>query len=253
MTAKRVIACVHVKDGRLLAPVGIPGQLDATDPVEAALSLAKAGADEVYVLDATASLDGRPPAVALVRRIAQKTRVPIVLGGGVRTISDAREIFEAGAARVAVNTAAVENSEIISDLSGEFGSERVVIAIDARNEGAGWTVHTHTGTRNTHIDAITWGQETEAQGAGEMLLTSLDRTGTRTGYDVDLVHAVGDEVEIPVLAAGGAGTLEHFAAVLQGEKPAGAVAASVFLSGKLTVRAVKEHLRSRGIEVVPES
>ncbi|MBI1852721.1 MAG: imidazole glycerol phosphate synthase subunit HisF [Planctomycetes bacterium] len=240
MSEKRVIACVRVNGGRLIVPAAIPGLVDPSDPAEVAAALAKAGADEVYVIDPTATREGRRLDVSLVEKAAALVTVPLVVGGGLRSIDDVRAVAKAGAKKVAINSAAIANSEILAESSQELGNECVVVAVDARVEGAGWTVHTHGGTKNSHIDAITWGQEAEAQGAGEILLTSLDREGTGRGFDVDLAHAVADEVEIPVFIAGGASTLDHFSAALRGERPAGVASASAFLLGKVTPRQVKE-------------
>ncbi len=251
MQAKRIIACVRVTGSELTAGVMIAGLGSVRGPVEAAEALENAGADEIHLIDASATRDGRKLAAALVKTVTQRITIPLVAGGGVAGIEDFREIIQAGAARVILNTAAVENSEVLSEASQEFGSERVVLGMDARNEGAGWTVHTRAGTKNTHIDAITWGQEAEAQGAGEILLMSLDRAGTGEGFDVDLTHAVSDEIEIPVIAAGGAASAEHFAAILGGGRIAGASSASAFCSGRLGVRQVKDFLKARGIEVRP--
>jgi imidazole glycerol-phosphate synthase subunit HisF len=239
MSDKRVIACVRVKAGRLVVPAAIPGLSDPSDPAEVAAALAKAGADEIYLVDPTATREKRTLESAIVKKAAPLVAVPLVAGGGIRTIDDVRALVAAGAKKIVVNSAAVANSEILAQASQELGSESVVVAIDVKSEGAGWTVHTSGGTQNSHIDAITWGQEAEAQGAGEILLTSLDRDGTGQGLDMDLAHAVADEVEIPLIIAGGAGTLDHFALAMRGDKPAGVASASAFLLGKVTPRQVK--------------
>ena len=249
MLAKRIIPCLDVKDGRVVKGVNFVELRDAGDPVEQARVYDAAGADELVFLDITASYERRDILLDVVRRVADQVFIPFAVGGGVRTVDDFRAILLAGADKVGVNTAAVENPALITTAAEKFGSQCVVIAIDAKRNGLSWEVYTHGGRTSTGKDAIEWAREAEARGAGEILLTSMDRDGTRDGYDIELTGAVADAVSIPVIASGGAGRIEHFAeALIQGRADA-ALAASLFHYGELTVAEVKAYLASRGVAV----
>ena len=238
--------------GRVVKGVQFVGLVDAGDPVELAARYDAEGADELVFLDITASADARDTMVEVARRTAEEVFIPFTVGGGVRTTDDARRLLRAGADKVAVNTAAVSRPELVSDLAREFGAQCVVVAIDARRAGAGtFEVYTHGGRRPTGLDAVAWAAECEGRGAGEVLLTSMDRDGTRDGYDLELTRAVTDAVGVPVVASGGAGTLDHLA---EGALDGGAdavLAASIFHFGEHTVAEAKRHLAARGVTVRP--
>lgn len=256
MLAKRIIPCLDVKDGRVVKGVNFVRLRDAGDPVEHARAYDAAGADELVFLDITASLERRDILLDVVRRVADEVFIPFAVGGGVRTVDDFRAILLAGADKVTLNTSAVENPSLITEAAEKFGTQCVVVAIDAkRKQAAGskqqavWKVYTHGGRVPTGRDAVDWAREVEARGAGEILLTSMDRDGTRDGYDLELTRAVAGAVSIPVIASGGAGRGEHFAeAILDGHADA-VLAASLFHFGELTVAQVKEYLASRGVAV----
>jgi imidazole glycerol-phosphate synthase subunit HisF len=251
----RVIPCLDVDAGRVVKGVRFVDLIDAGDPVALAARYDAEGADEVVFLDITASADARQTMIELARRTAEEVFIPFTVGGGVRTPDDARALLRAGADKVAVNTAAVARPEVVSDLAREFGAQCVVVAIDARRvPGGGATafeVFTHGGRRATGIDAVAWAAECERRGAGEILLTSMDRDGTRDGYDLELTHAVSSTVGVPVIASGGVGSLDHLAeGALVGQADA-VLAASIFHFGEHTVREAKVHLSSRGVAVRP--
>lgn len=261
MLAKRIIPCLDVKDGRVVKGVNFVQLRDAGDPVEHAQAYDAAGADELVFLDITASYEQRDILLDVVRAVADQVFIPFAVGGGVRTVEDFRGILLAGADKVAMNTAAVEKPTLITDAAEKFGSQCVVVAIDAKrrkteDEGrktenirSSWQVYTHGGRVPTGKDAIEWACEVERLGAGEILLTSMDRDGTRDGYDIELTRAVADAVSIPVIASGGAGRVEHFAeAIIEGHASA-VLAASLFHFGELTLGQVKEYLASRGIPI----
>jgi cyclase len=247
--AKRVIPCLDVTAGRVVKGVNFVGLRDAGDPVEIASRYDEQGADEVTFLDITASSDERDILLNVIEAVASRVFIPLTVGGGVRKVSDVRRLLNAGADKVSINTAAVQNPELVSEAAGVVGCQCIVVAIDAKKAGPSWQVFTHGGRKPTGIDAIEWARRMEKAGAGEILLTSMDRDGTRDGFDLGLTRAVSDAVGIPVVASGGVGSLEHFAqGVIDGGADA-VLAASVFHFGELTVRQVKEHMRSRGIEV----
>lgn len=255
MLAKRIIPCLDVKDGRVVKGINFVRLRDAGDPVEQARTYDVAGADELTFLDITASHERRDIFLDVVRRVADEVFIPFAVGGGVRTVEDYRAILLAGADKVAMNTAAVENPEMISRAATSFGAQCVVVAIDAKRkmsnqaQYATWEVYTHGGRKPTGRDVIEWAQEAQAHGAGEILLTSMDRDGTKDGYDIELTRAVSDAVTIPVIASGGAGCEADFAdALTQGHADA-ALAASLFHFGELTIGQVKEFLAMRGIAV----
>jgi len=247
--AKRVIACLDVKDGRVVKGIHFLQLRDAGDPAELASAYNREGVDEVVFLDITASSEKRNLIVETVVRTARQVFIPLAVGGGIRSVTDARNILTSGADKVSVNTAAVERPELITQLSEEFGSQAVVLAIDARRDGEGWRVYTYGGRTPTRLSAVEWAMEGEAFGAGEILLTSMDRDGTEKGFDCELTRAISRAVKIPVIASGGAGSAEHFAEVLTDGEADAALAASIFHYGKVRIADLKAHLRGRGIPV----
>jgi imidazole glycerol-phosphate synthase subunit HisF len=248
--AKRVIPCLDVTAGRVVKGVNFVSLRDAGDPVEIAARYDDEGADELAFLDITASSDGRDIILHIIEAVAARVFIPLTVGGGVRKVEDVRRLLNAGADKVSINTAAVQNPELVRQASGIVGNQCIVVAIDAKKRrDAGWEVYTHGGRNPTGLDAVDWARRMTESGAGEILLTSMDRDGTRDGFDLALTRAVADAVSVPVIASGGVGTREHLAAgVLEGGADA-VLAASVFHFGDFTVREAKEHLRSRGIEV----
>jgi cyclase len=249
MLARRVIPCLDVKDGRVVKGVRFVALRDAGDPVESALRYDREGADEVTFLDISASHEGRGTLLDIVERTADALTVPLTVGGGVRSVADARALLLAGADKIAVNSAAISDPTLIDAIAGAFGNQALVVAIDARREGGRLEVYTHGGRRSTGRDAVAWAIEAAQRGAGEILLTSMDRDGTRDGYDLALTRAVSDAVSVPVIASGGVGTLAHFAAGVTDGRADALLAASVFHDGIFSVRAVKEYLRDLGIPV----
>jgi cyclase len=246
-----VIPCLDVDAGRVVKGVNFVNLVDAGDPAELAARYDAEGADEIVFLDITASSDSRHTMVEVARRTAETVFIPFTIGGGVRTPDDARLLLRAGADKVGVNTAAVARPELVTEMAGEFGAQCVVVAIDARRRDGGWEVFTHGGRTPTGRDALDWAVECEARGAGEILLTSMDRDGTRDGYDLELTRAVTDACGVPVIASGGVGTLDHLAdGALEGGADA-VLAASIFHFGQHTVRQAKEHLAARGVTVRP--
>jgi cyclase len=259
MLAKRIIPCLDVTRGRVVKGVNFVGLRDAGDPVEIARRYDEQGADELCFLDITASSDQRGIILHVIEAVASQVFIPLTVGGGVRSVEDVRALLNAGADKVSINTAAVLDPEVVARASGKVGAQCIVVAIDAkRSDAAGraaqdgmlrWEVYTHGGRRATGIDALAWAQRAQALGAGEILLTSMDRDGTRHGYDVELTRVISDTVDIPVIASGGVGTLEHLAeGVLQGHADA-VLAASIFHYGEYTVGDAKAHMAQRGIEV----
>ncbi|HUE30177.1 MAG TPA: imidazole glycerol phosphate synthase subunit HisF [Verrucomicrobiae bacterium] len=252
MLARRIIPCLDVKDGRVVKGVRFVDLADAGDPVEAAARYDAEGADELTFLDITASHEERPIILDVVARTAERVFMPLTVGGGVRTVDDVRALLKAGADKVSINTAAVARPEFVHEAAERFGTQCVVVAIDARRRAAGgWEVFTHGGRTPTGLDAVEWAARTEAAGAGEILLTSMDRDGTRLGYDLELTRAVVDRVGIPVIASGGAGTLEHLYDGLTAGGASAALVASLFHYGEHTVREAKAYLRARGVVVRP--
>ncbi|MBT8212631.1 MAG: imidazole glycerol phosphate synthase subunit HisF [Acidimicrobiia bacterium] len=247
MLRKRVIPCLDVADGRVVKGVRFVDLVDEGDPVELAARYAAEGADEIVYLDITASHEERPTFLDLVRRTAANVFIPLTVGGGIRTVEDMRAALRAGADKVAVNTAAVEDPDVLGRCATEFGEQCVVLAIDAKRTGAGWEVYTHGGRTPTGLDAIEWARKGTALGAGEILVTSMDRDGTKEGYDLELCDAVSTATTVPVIASGGAGTAEHCVEALRVADAA--LAASIFHRRELTVGQVKEALASAGIPV----
>jgi len=253
MLTKRIIPCLDVTDGRVVKGTNFVDLRDAGDPVECAVAYNDQGADELVFLDITASSDGRKTMVDVVRRTAERCFMPVTVGGGIRTVDDMREMLLAGADKVGINTAAVRTPELISAGAEAFGSQCIVVAIDAKRkpDGSGWEVYTHGGRTPTGLDAVEWAKRVEQLGAGEILLTSMDADGTKDGYDIGLTAAVSSAVRIPVIASGGAGTLDHLAEVLDAGKADAVLAASIFHFGEFTVGDVKAYLSDRGIPVRP--
>jgi cyclase len=247
--AKRVIPCLDVTAGRVVKGVNFVKLRDAGDPVEIAARYDGEGADELTFLDITASSDQRDIILHVIEAVASKVFIPLTVGGGVRKVEDVRRLLNAGADKISINTAAVQNPLLVSEASDVVGNQCIVVAIDAKRKGAGWEVYTHGGRNATGLDAVAWAQRMVEAGAGEILLTSMDRDGTRDGFDLALTRAVSDAVSVPVIASGGVGSREHLAdGVLEGHAAA-VLAASVFHFGDFTVGQAKEHMRSRGIEV----
>ena len=248
--AKRVIPCLDVTAGRVVKGVNFMSLRDAGDPVEIAARYDAEGADELAFLDITASSDGRDILLHVIEAVAAQVFIPLTVGGGVRQVEDVRRLLNAGADKVSINTAAVQNPGLVEEAAGKVGNQCIVVAIDAKRKGAGgWEVYTHGGRKATGLDAVDWARRMAASGAGEILLTSMDRDGTRDGFDLALTRAVAEAVGVPVIASGGVGSLQHLAdGVLEGRADA-VLAASVFHFGDFTVRAAKAHMRDRGIEV----
>ncbi|HKV35254.1 MAG TPA: imidazole glycerol phosphate synthase subunit HisF [Pyrinomonadaceae bacterium] len=254
MLAKRIIPCLDVDNGRVVKGIRFVSLVDAGDPVEQGKRYDAEGADELTFLDITASSDKRDIVADLVRRVADEVFIPFTVGGGLRTVEDIRTILRAGADKITLNTAALETPELIRACAETFGSQCVVVAIDARRRNAhdpaeGWDVYTHGGRRNVGLDALEWATGAQQLGAGEILLTSMDRDGTRNGYDIELTRGVSSAVRIPVIASGGAGKLEHFYEALTDGGASAVLAASLFHFGEFSIVAVKNYLRGRGVEI----
>ncbi len=250
MLTRRIIPCLDTAGGRVVKGVRFVDLADAGDPAELAAAYDREGADEIVLLDIAASVEGRGTVLEVVRRTAETVFIPLTVGGGVRTADDARALLLAGADKVAVNTAAVARPDLIAELAERFGSQCVVVAVDARRRAdGGWEVCTHGGRQPTGLDAVAWAARAAALGAGEILLTSIDHDGTRQGYDVALTRAVSEAVPVPVIASGGAGTVEHFYQVLTEGRADAALAAGVFHRGQLRIGEVKDYLRRRGVAV----
>ena len=251
MHTKRIIPCLDVNNGRVVKGTNFVNLRDAGDPIEVAKIYDAAGADELVFLDITASSDAREIKADMVRRVAENVFIPFTVGGGIRTVEDFKMILREGADKVAVNSAAIMNPALISEAADKFGSQCVVVAIDAkrREDGSGWNIFKNGGRVDMGIDAVEWAVKAEQSGAGEILLTSMDCDGTKAGYDLALTKAVAESVGIPVLASGGAGTMEHFCEALTEGKAEAALAASLFHFRELEIRDVKQYLRDRGVSV----
>lgn len=251
MHTKRVIPCLDVKDGRVVKGIQFLNLKDAGDPAEVAAAYDREGADEVVFLDINASADNRATQLEWVRQVAGKVFIPFTVGGGIRTVDDFKAILREGADKIAVNSAAIMNPELVSEAADKFGSQCVVVAIDAkrRENGSGWTVYKNGGRVDMGLDAVEWAARAERLGAGEILLTSMDCDGTKAGYDLELTRTVAEAVNIPVIASGGAGTPEHFYEALADAKAEAVLAASLFHYKELEIRSLKEFLRSRDVSV----
>ncbi|MCL2254353.1 MAG: imidazole glycerol phosphate synthase subunit HisF [Lachnospiraceae bacterium] len=248
---KRIIPCLDFKDGRVVKGINFVDLKDAGDPVECAAAYVAAGADELVFLDIAATNEGRSTVVEMVRRLALEIPIPFAVGGGIRTVGDIEDILEAGACKVGINSAAVKNPDFIKEASAKFGSERIVVAIDAkkRDDGSGYNVYINGGGKDAGIDAVEWAKKVCELGAGEILLTSIERDGTKAGYDIELNKIIAESVTVPVIASGGAGTLEHFYEALTVGKADAALAASLFHFKELTISDVKEYLKEKNVAV----
>jgi cyclase len=247
--AKRIIPCLDVKEGRVVKGVNFVNLIDAGDPVENALVYDQQGADELVFLDITASYEKRGIMIDVVRRTAEQVFMPLTVGGGIRTVEDIRNLLNAGADKVSINTAAVKNPDLITQGAKLFGSQCIVVAIDAKRVGDRWEVFIHGGRTPTGLDAVEWAKEVVERGAGEILLTSMDRDGTKEGYDVELTRRVSEAVSVPVIASGGAGKPEHFYEGLTKGKADAVLAASVFHFKELSIPELKRYLKDRGVWV----
>ncbi len=251
MHTKRIIPCLDVKGGRVVKGVNFVDLRDAGDPVEIGRAYDKAGADELVFLDITASSDARDTVVDMVRKVAETVFIPFTVGGGIRTVDDFKVLLREGADKISINSSAINTPHLISDAADKFGSQCVVVAIDAkrRADGSGWNIYKNGGRIDVGIDAVEWAANVEKLGAGEILLTSMDCDGTKAGYDTELTRAISDEVSVPVIASGGAGKLEHFYEALTDARADAALAASLFHYKELEIREVKEYLQDRGVPV----
>lgn len=251
MLTKRIIPCLDVKNGRVVKGVNFVELQDAGDPVEIAKAYDAAGADEIVFLDITASSDNRNTVVDMVRRVAANVFIPFTVGGGIRTVEDFKLLLREGADKISINSSALNRPELIREAALKFGSQCVVVAIDAkrRQDGSGWNVYKNGGRVDVGLDAVEWAKKAEVLGAGEILLTSMDGDGTKAGYDLSLTRAIADAVSIPVIASGGAGTLEHFYEAMTKGKADAALAASLFHYKELEIREVKEYLAQKGLPV----
>ena len=251
MYAKRIIPCLDVNNGRVVKGVNFVNLVDAGDPVECAKTYDKAGADELVFLDITAASDRRETVVDMVERVAESVFIPFTVGGGIRSVNDFRTLLLAGADKISVNSSAIKNPRLISDAADKFGSQCVVCAIDAkrRADKRGWDVYLAGGRVNTGLDALEWAAEAERLGAGEILLTSMDCDGTKAGYDLELTRLISENAKIPIIASGGAGTMDHFYTALTEGKADAVLAASLFHFGEIEIKDLKTYLRGRGISV----
>ena len=251
MFTKRIIPCLDVNDGRVVKGINFVNLRDAGDPVEVAAAYDKAGADEVVFLDITASSDHRATVVDMVRKVAEKVFIPFTVGGGIRTVEDFKVLLREGADKISINSSAINTPELIGNAADKFGSQCVVVAIDAsrREDGSGWNVYKNGGRIDTGLDAVEWAMKANRLGAGEILLTSMDCDGTKAGYDIELTRQIADNVSIPVIASGGAGTKEHFYEALTEGHADAALAASLFHYKELEIMDLKNYLADRGVSV----
>lgn len=251
MFTKRIIPCLDVNNGRVVKGINFVNLRDAGDPVEVAAAYDKAGADEVVFLDITATLDARETVVDMVRKVAEKVFIPFTVGGGIRTVEDFKVLLREGADKISINSSAINNPRLISDAADKFGSQCVVVAIDAgkRADGSGWNIYKNGGRIDVGMDAVEWAMQADRLGAGEILLTSMDCDGTKAGYDIELTRQIAENVSIPVIASGGAGTKEHFYEALTDGKADAALAASLFHYKELEIMDLKNYLADKGIPV----
>ena len=250
MLKNRIIPCLDVKNGRVVKGINFLNLKDAGDPVEQAIFYDESGADEICFLDITASSENRNTIINVVNKTAEKCFVPLTVGGGIRTIDNIRELLLAGADKVSINTAAVKDINFIKEASKKFGAQCMVVAVDAKKVSDGkWEIFTHGGRKKTGIDAIEFSKKAEANGAGEILLTSMDKDGTKTGYDIELLNIVTKSISIPVIASGGAGNLEHLYEAIQNGGASAVLAASIFHYGEYTIKETKEYLKSRNVPI----
>jgi cyclase len=246
---RRIIACLDVRDGAVVKGVKFEGLRDAGDPATLARRYYEEQADEIVILDVTATTEARRTRARTVASVAREIFVPLSVGGGIRSVDDAAAVFDAGADKVAVNTAAIEDPDLIPQIAARYGSQAVVVAIDAKRAGDHFEVYTHSGRARTHRDALSWAREATARGAGELLLTSIDRDGTKSGFDLDLTSAISTAVQIPVIASGGAGAPDHFAEVFKAGHADAALAASIFHFEEHAIMSLKQFLAARGVPV----
>ena len=251
MFTKRIIPCLDVHNGRVVKGVNFVDLVDAGDPVAIAKAYDEAGADEIVFLDITASSDNRNTVVDMVRQVAANVFIPFTVGGGIRTVDDIKVLLREGADKISINSSAINRPELVHEAAEKFGSQCVVVAIDAkkRADGSGWNIYKNGGRIDVGIDAVEWAKKVEALGAGEILLTSMDGDGTKAGYDIELTKAISEAVSIPVIASGGAGTLEHFYEALTEGKADAALAASLFHFKELEIKEVKQYLREKAVSV----
>ncbi|MGE0588645.1 MAG: imidazole glycerol phosphate synthase subunit HisF [Cyclobacteriaceae bacterium] len=249
MLAKRIIPCLDVKNGRTVKGVNFESLKDAGDPVELGFLYSQQGADELVYLDISASHEGRSTFTELVKKVAAKISIPFTVGGGVSTVEDVEKLLNAGADKVTVNTAAIENPDLINTLASHFGSQCIVVAIDARFESGQWTVYSHGGRKKTLLNLITWAKEVEARGAGEILFTSMNHDGTKDGFAIQALKELSEVVTVPVIASGGAGSMEHFKEAFESGTADAALAASVFHFGEISLHDLKNYLRKNDIVV----
>jgi len=249
MLKNRIIPCLDVKNGRVVKGINFVDLKDAGDPVEQAKIYSDGGADEICFLDITASNENRETIYEVVERTSKKCFVPLTVGGGVRSIEDINKLLNCGADKVSINTAAVQNSKIVAESSKKFGSQCIVVAIDAKKNGDKWEIHTHGGRNNTGIDAIEFTKKMEDSGAGELLVTSMDRDGTQAGYDIDLMSKISSKVNIPVIASGGVGNLDHLVEGIKLGNASAVLAATIFHYGKFSIKEAKKYLSSKNIPI----
>ena len=249
MLKNRIIPCLDVKKGRVVKGINFVDLKDAGDPVEQAKIYSEGGADEICFLDITASNENRDIIYDVVKKTSKECFVPLTVGGGIKSIEDIRKLLNCGADKVSINTAAVQNPKVVKDSSQKFGSQCIVVAIDAKNNGDMWEIYTHGGRNKTGIDAIKFAKKMEESGAGELLVTSMDRDGTQVGYDIDLMSKISSKVNIPVIASGGVGNLDHLVDGIKLGKASAVLAASIFHYGKYSIKQAKEYLDSKGIPV----
>lgn len=249
MLKKRIIPCLDIRDGRTVKGINFVDIRDAGDAVELAKRYVQEGADELVFLDITATIERRKTLTELVTRVAQEINIPFTVGGGIHSLDDARAIIQAGADKVSLNSAAVRRPELITEIAGQFGSQCVVLAIDTNFANNEWIVYTHGGKTPTNLRTVDWAKEGEQRGAGEILLTSMNNDGTKDGFAIDITAAVSEAVSIPVIASGGAGTVEHFAEVFRQTKASAALAASIFHFGEIPIPALKDYLKTQNIPI----
>ena len=249
MLKNRIIPCLDVKNGRVVKGINFVDLKDAGDPVEQAKIYSEGGADEICFLDITASNENRSTIYEVVKKTSEKCFVPLTVGGGVRSIEDINKLLKCGADKVSINTAAVQNTKIVMESSSKFGSQCIVVAIDAKRKGDSWEIFTHGGRKKTGINAIKFAKQMEEYGAGELLVTSMDRDGTQKGYDIDLIKEISEMVGIPIIASGGVGNLDHLAEGITKGKANAVLAASIFHYGKYSLKEAKQYLDSKGIPV----
>ena len=249
MLKNRIIPCLDVKNGRVVKGINFVDLKDAGDPVEQAKIYSEGGADEICFLDITASNENRATIYEVVKKTSEKCFVPLTVGGGVRSLEDINKLLKCGADKVSINTAAVQNTKIVIESSSKFGSQCIVVAIDAKRKGDGWEIFTHGGRKKTGINAIKFAKQMEEYGAGELLVTSMDRDGTQKGYDIDLIKEISEMVGIPIIASGGVGNLDHLAEGITKGKANAVLAASIFHYGKYSLKEAKQYLDSKGIPV----